>query len=60
MSPGGAGVEGITSEGRAYLDKDCRPFRPTISRNGCRGGKRHVPFVQGNLIGVAAPMSLRM
>jgi anaerobic magnesium-protoporphyrin IX monomethyl ester cyclase len=47
-----AGVESITSEGRAYLDKDCRVSTDDLAERLLEA-KRHVPFVQGNLIGVS-------
>jgi B12-binding domain/radical SAM domain protein of rhizo-twelve system len=47
-----AGVESITSEGRAYLDKDCRVSTDDLAERLIEA-KRHVPFVQGNLIGVS-------
>jgi B12-binding domain/radical SAM domain protein of rhizo-twelve system len=47
-----AGVESITSEGRALLDKDCRVSTDDLAERLIEA-KRHVPFVQGNLIGVA-------
>jgi hypothetical protein len=47
-----AGVESVTSEGRAYLDKDCRVSTDDLAERLLEA-KRHVPFVQVNLIGVS-------
>ena len=48
-----AGVESLTADGRAALDKDCR-----IGTDGLTDllvtARRHVPFVQANLIATAA------
>ena len=47
-----AGVESITAEGRDLLEKDCRVSTDDLADRLIEA-KRHVPFVQGNLIGVA-------
>jgi hypothetical protein len=44
-----AGVESITEEGRAALDKKCRISTEAISRKLIRA-KHRVPFVQANLM----------
>jgi anaerobic magnesium-protoporphyrin IX monomethyl ester cyclase len=44
-----AGVESITPEGRAALDKDCRMSTEELVERLILA-KRHVPFVQGNMI----------
>jgi anaerobic magnesium-protoporphyrin IX monomethyl ester cyclase len=46
-----AGVESVTAEGRHLLDKDCRVTTEELTERLIEA-KRHVPFVQGNLIGV--------
>jgi B12-binding domain/radical SAM domain protein of rhizo-twelve system len=51
-----AGVESITSEGRALLDKDCRVSTDDLADRLIEA-KRYVPFVQGNLIGVSTDAS---
>ncbi len=45
-----AGVESITAEGRDLLEKDCRVSTDELAERLIEA-KRHVPFVQGNLIG---------
>ncbi|MBL8668196.1 MAG: TIGR04295 family B12-binding domain-containing radical SAM protein, partial [Rhodospirillales bacterium] len=47
-----AGVESLTAAGRDLLDKDCRVDTETLTATLIEA-KRHVAFVQGNLIGVA-------
>jgi anaerobic magnesium-protoporphyrin IX monomethyl ester cyclase len=47
-----AGVESLTAEGRDRLDKDCRIDTEALTHRLIEA-KQHVPFVQGNLIGVA-------
>lgn len=47
-----AGVESLTADGRERLDKDCRIDTDALTRLLIEA-KRHVPFVQGNLIGMA-------
>lgn len=47
-----AGVESLSVEGRALLDKDCRIDTEALTLRLIEA-KRHVPFVQGNLIGMA-------
>lgn len=47
-----AGVESLSTEGRASLDKDCRLSTEELS-DRLLLAKRHVPFVQANLIHVA-------
>jgi anaerobic magnesium-protoporphyrin IX monomethyl ester cyclase len=47
-----AGVESLSTEGRARLDKDCRIDTDALTRLLIEA-KQHVPFVQGNLIGMA-------
>jgi B12-binding domain/radical SAM domain protein of rhizo-twelve system len=44
-----AGVESLTSEGRDWLDKDCRASTNELTRRLVYA-KRSVPFVQANLI----------
>ena len=44
-----AGVESLTEEGRSSLDKDCRMGTDELSALLVEA-KRHVPFVQANLI----------
>lgn len=44
-----AGVESITPEGRAALDKNCRLSTDDLTRR-LLAAKRHVPFVQANLL----------
>ena len=44
-----AGVESITPEGRAELDKDCRMSTDELA-DRLKFAKRHVPFVQANMI----------
>ena len=44
-----AGVESLTSEGRDWLDKDCRASTDELTRRLVHA-KRSVPFVQANLI----------
>ena len=48
-----AGVESITAEGRAGLDKDCRVSTEELSARLLQA-KQHVPFVQANMIEVDA------
>jgi anaerobic magnesium-protoporphyrin IX monomethyl ester cyclase len=48
-----AGVESITFEGRAALDKDCRMSTDELTSRLLLA-KRHIPFVQANMIRVAA------
>ncbi|WP_031554534.1 TIGR04295 family B12-binding domain-containing radical SAM protein [Parvularcula oceani] len=48
-----AGVESITEEGRAALDKDCRVTTDTLTERLLLA-REHVPFVQANLIEVSA------
>ncbi len=47
-----AGVESLSAAGRALLDKDCRIDTDALTRLLIEA-KHHVPFVQGNLIGLA-------
>ena len=47
-----AGVESLTREGRATLDKNCRMTTDELAERLILA-KRHVPFVQANLIEVA-------
>lgn len=47
-----AGVESLTEEGRAALDKRCRLTTEQLS-DLLVEARRHVPFVQANLIGMA-------
>lgn len=47
-----AGVESLSAEGRASLDKNCRLSTEELS-DRLLLAKRHVPFVQANLIHVA-------
>lgn len=47
-----AGVESLTPEGRAALDKDCRIGTEELA-DRLIVARRHVPFVQANLIRVA-------
>lgn len=47
-----AGVESLTPEGRAALDKGCRVSTEELT-DRLLVAKRHVPFVQANLIKVA-------
>lgn len=44
-----AGVESITPEGRAALDKNCRMSTAELTER-LLAAKRHVPFVQANLL----------
>jgi len=44
-----AGVESLTSEGRDWLDKDCRASTDELTRRLVHA-KQTVPFVQANLI----------
>jgi B12-binding domain/radical SAM domain protein of rhizo-twelve system len=46
-----AGVESVTAEGRDLIDKGCRVTTEELTKRLIEA-KRHVPFVQGNLIGV--------
>ncbi len=46
-----AGVESITAEGRALLDKHCRLSTAEIAER-LIFARRHVPFVQANLLGM--------
>lgn len=46
-----AGVESITEEGRALLDKKCRLSTAEMA-DRLLYAKRHVPFVQANLLGM--------
>jgi anaerobic magnesium-protoporphyrin IX monomethyl ester cyclase len=46
-----AGIESLTAEGRAALAKRCRLETEDLA-NLLIEARRHVPFVQGNLIGV--------
>ena len=46
-----AGIESLTAEGRAVLAKRCRLETEDLA-NLLIEARRHVPFVQGNLIGV--------
>ena len=46
-----AGVESITEEGRALLDKRCRLSTGQIAER-LIFARRHVPFVQANLLGI--------
>jgi anaerobic magnesium-protoporphyrin IX monomethyl ester cyclase len=46
-----AGVESITPEGRAALDKDCRMSTDVLTER-LLIARRHVPFVQANMIRV--------
>jgi len=46
-----AGVESISEEGRAYLDKKCRLSTSSLSERLIYA-KKFIPFVQGNLIQV--------
>lgn len=46
-----AGVESLTAEGRAMLDKDCRMDTDTLTQRLVHA-RRRVPFVQANLIAV--------
>jgi B12-binding domain/radical SAM domain protein of rhizo-twelve system len=46
-----AGVESLTVEGRDILDKNCRMDTDALTGRLIEA-KRHVPFVQGNLIGL--------
>ncbi len=48
-----AGVESITPEGRAALDKDCRVSTDDLSER-LLFARHHVPFVQANMIKTAA------
>jgi B12-binding domain/radical SAM domain protein of rhizo-twelve system len=48
-----AGVESLTPEGRAALDKNCRMGTDQLTERLVLA-KRHVPFVQANLIETAA------
>jgi B12-binding domain/radical SAM domain protein of rhizo-twelve system len=47
-----AGVESLTEEGRSALDKDCRMSTDQLTQRLLEA-KRHVPFVQANLIRTA-------
>jgi anaerobic magnesium-protoporphyrin IX monomethyl ester cyclase len=47
-----AGVESVTEQGRATLDKNCRMSTEELA-NRLIFAKRHVPFVQANLLQVA-------
>lgn len=47
-----AGIESITREGRAALEKECRLTTAQLTER-LVFAKRHVPFVQANLIGSA-------
>ncbi len=47
-----AGVESLTEAGRASLDKKCRMTTDALAERLIRA-RRHVPFVQANLIAVA-------
>lgn len=47
-----AGVESLTPEGRAFLDKGCRLTTDDLTRRLIEA-RRHVPFVQANLIAMA-------
>lgn len=47
-----AGIESLTVEGRAALDKQCRMETDELS-DRLIIARRHVPFVQANLIGTA-------
>jgi anaerobic magnesium-protoporphyrin IX monomethyl ester cyclase len=47
-----AGIESLTDEGRAALDKSCRLGTEDLTLL-LTEARRHVPFVQANLIGVA-------
>jgi anaerobic magnesium-protoporphyrin IX monomethyl ester cyclase len=44
-----AGVESLTEEGRAFLEKDCRMSTDELTERLIYA-RRHVPFVQANLI----------
>lgn len=46
-----AGMESLTAEGRAMLDKDCRMDTDTLTQRLIHA-RRRVPFVQANLIAV--------
>jgi B12-binding domain/radical SAM domain protein of rhizo-twelve system len=46
-----AGVESVTAQGRDLLDKGCRITTEELTDRLIEA-KQHVPFVQGNLIGV--------
>ena len=46
-----AGVESITEEGRALLDKNCRLSTDELA-DRLIFARRHVPFVQANLLGM--------
>ena len=46
-----AGLESLTVEGRAQLSKRCRMDTPELAERLIEA-RRHVPFVQANLIGV--------
>ncbi len=48
-----AGIESITPEGRAALDKNCRASTDDLTHRLIEAG-RHIPFVQANLIATAA------
>jgi anaerobic magnesium-protoporphyrin IX monomethyl ester cyclase len=48
-----AGVESLTTEGRDWLDKDCRASTDELTRRLVHA-KRSVPFVQANLIATAS------
>jgi B12-binding domain/radical SAM domain protein of rhizo-twelve system len=47
-----AGVESVTEQGRATLDKNCRMSTEQLA-DRLIFAKRHVPFVQANLLEVA-------
>jgi anaerobic magnesium-protoporphyrin IX monomethyl ester cyclase len=47
-----AGVESLTEAGRAFLDKDCRMSTEELTERLILA-RRHVPFVQANLIATA-------
>jgi anaerobic magnesium-protoporphyrin IX monomethyl ester cyclase len=47
-----AGVESVTAQGRATLDKNCRMSTEELAERLILA-KRHVPFVQANLLKVA-------
>ena len=46
-----AGVESLTEEGRAFLQKNCRTTTEDLTERLLLA-KQHIPFVQGNLIEV--------
>ena len=48
-----AGVESVTEKGRATLDKNCRMSTEQLAERLILA-KRHVPFVQANLLEVAS------